>query len=314
MRISLAITLAALVAAPTALAGGGPQYAAVGGPGVAASNGKLHYVAISPTSGRTTLVTVGGDGSVWNWPSFRGSFGVPTIGYQTPVGLSRDGRRLFLQSLSVGAPTQFLVVDTRSMRAVDRFTLHGAFSFDALSPDGSTLYLTDRVDPSNTSRYVVRAYDLATHTLLPGKIADRTQKRWVMEGEAISRAVSPGGRWIYTLYSNPGGTPFIHALDTVRGVAHCTGIPWASADQGALWNVVLTPHGSRLAVHWRSGKSWFELDRTTWRLSPVGGSGFPWSWLGLGLGFLFGLAALPALLRTLRRGRSAEGTRLATQA
>jgi len=306
MKTLLALTFAVLAAAPAAVAGGGPQYAAVGGPGVASPNGKLHYVAIAAAPGRTTLVTVAADGSVWNWPSFRGSLGIPMIGYQTPVGISRDGRRLFLQSLSVSAPTDFLVVDLRSMRAVDRFTLRGAFSFDALSPDGSKLYLTDRVDPSNDpSRYVVRAYDLETHTLLPGRIADATQKRWVMQGEAVTRAISPGGRWVYTLYSSPGGTPFIHALDTVKGVAHCTGIPWASPDQGALWNVVLGVHGSHLAVHWRSGKAWYDLDTATWRLSPAHGSGFPWPWLGL--------AALPGLLFLLWRRRP-EGTLLPRQA
>ena len=75
----------------------------------------------------------------------------------------------------------------------------------------------------------MRAYDLATHTLLPGRIADKTQKSWVMQGWAVSRATTADGRWDYTLYANPGGYPFIHALDTVRGVAHCIGLPWTQS-------------------------------------------------------------------------------------
>jgi hypothetical protein len=281
MKTFLALTVSALAAAPAALGAGGPLYAQVGGAGVASPSGKVHYVALPSGAARTTVVTVGADGSVWSWPSFHGSLGIPMVGYQTAVGLSRDNRRLFLQSTAAGAPTQFVVLDTRTMRPVDRFTLHGAFSFDALSPDASTLYLTDRVDASNQSRYVVRAYDLRSHTLRAGRIADRTQKSWVMEGDALTRAVRPGGRWVYTLYTNPGGTPFIHALDTVRGVAHCIGIPWTRPDQNALLNVVLAVRGDRLDVHWRSGKPWLRVDTGSWRISAAPQSGVPWAWLGL---------------------------------
>ena len=81
----------------------------------------------------------------------------------------------------------------------------------------------------------------------------------------MTRATSAGGRWVYTLYSNPGGTPFVHALDTVRGVAHCVGIPATQAEQNGLYNVVLTLHGQRLAVHWRSGRSWQNIDLASWQ-------------------------------------------------
>ncbi len=305
MKTLLALIVAALVAAPAGLAAGGPQYAAVGGLGVSSPGGKLHYVALGSGASRTTVVTVGADGSVWNWPSFRGTWGIPMVGYQTAVGISRDGRRLYLQSTSVGAPTRFLVLDTRSMRAVDRFTLQGAFSFDALSPDGTRLYLIDRIDAANLSRYVVRAYDLRAHELLPGRIADRTQKSWVMEGDALTRAVGPGGRWVYTLYTNPGGTPFVHALDTVKGVAHCIGIPWTGVDQNALLNVVLRVRGDRLALDWRSGKRWLQVGNATWRVSPAAPAGFPWGWLAL----------LPApLLVWLLRRRRPPGTLLPREA
>lgn len=298
MRRTLAVLVAALAAAPAARAAGGPTYTAVGGTGVAGPHG-LHYVAIAPVDGRTTLVTVGPDGSIWSWPSFDGAWGIPVIGYSTPVGVTHDGRRLFLQSVAVNAPTHFLVVDLRRMRVDDRFTLRGAFSFDALSPDGTRLYVTQRVDLANSLRYVVRAYDLRTHALIPGRIADRTQRSWVMEGEALTRTVSPGGRFVYTFYSNPNGTPFVHALDTVRGVAHCVGIPWSAvSDQSALANVRLSlPRGGGVDVGWRSGRPWLRIDTATWRVSPAGGGGgFPWPWLGL-------LAAVPLVLLLRRRPR-----------
>ena len=138
----------------------------------------------------------------------------------------------------------------------------------------------------------MKAYDLQTNRLLPGRIADRTQKGWVMQGDAATRTTSLDGRWVYTLYTNPGGTPFIHALDTERGVAHCIGIPWSSPDQGGLLNVVLTLHGDRLAVHWRSGKQWLDVDTASWRVSPAARPRVP-----VGLARLRGASAraLPAL-------------------
>ena len=303
--------LAVFAAAPAAAAAGGPpQYASQGGPGVTAPNGSVHYVAV-PGGGATMIESIARDGSVWNWPAFEGSWGIPMITYRDAGGLSRDGRTLVLQSLASGRPTHFLVVSTRTFRKLDEFTLNGNYSFDALSPDASKLYLIQRVDANNYSRYIVRAYDLRTHALLPGRIADRTQKSWVMQGDALTRTTSPGGRWAYTLYMNSGGTPFIHALDTVKGVAHCIGIPWASADQGGLANVVLTLHGTRLAVHWRSGKSWLNVDTTTWRVSPAVEAGFPWRWLVLGLG---GLGLVGALLLLARRILRPKGTLLARAA
>ncbi len=112
----------------------------------------------------------------------------------------------------------------------------------------------------------MRAYDLATHTLLPGRIADKTQKSWVMQGWAISRAATADGRWAYTLYANPGGYPFIHALDTVRGVAHCIGLPW-TAVQDPVYNFSLALKGNTLAVKWQDGRTWRRVDTRSWRIT-----------------------------------------------
>jgi hypothetical protein len=225
--------------------------------------------------------TIGRDGSLRSWPEFVGSYGIPAVNFNEPTGLSRDGRTLVLQSTTFSAPTDFLVMDTRTGRARDVFGLNGYYSFDALSPDAAKLYLVQHVDAVNISRYVVRAYDLRTDRLLPGRIADRTQKSWVMEGEPVTRATTADGRWVYTLYQNPGGTPFVHALDTVRGVAHCIGIPWRTNDQSALGHLVLTPKSGALAVDWKTGKHWLRVDTTTWRVTAAPSGGFPWRYLAL---------------------------------
>jgi hypothetical protein len=76
---------------------------------------------------------------------------------------------------------------------------------------------------------------------------------------------------------------------------------------------VLTLHGKRLAVHWRSGRHWLNVDTASWRITPDSGSGFPWRWVGVGLG---GLAAAGALLILGRRRRISleDGTLLARAA
>ena len=73
-----------------------------------------------------------------------------------------------------------------------------------------------------TAGYGAPGEGLRANRLLPGRIADRTQRSWVMQGSAVTRTTSEDGRWVYTLYTNPGGYPFVHALDTVRGVAHAS--------------------------------------------------------------------------------------------
>jgi hypothetical protein len=299
-RLALLLVLAALGAAPAALADGGPMYSMQGGAGISAPNGRVHYVALPTGTGDTTLVAIARDGSILNWAPLAGSFGVPFVTYRDAGGLSRDGGTLFLQSPTYGtaSDTTFVLVNTRSLTAEDSFFLRGTFAFDAVSPNGKRLYLTQHLDANNLSRYVVRAYDLVHDRLVPGRIADRTQRSWVMQGDALARTVGPGGRWVYTLYGNSAGYPFVHALDTVRGVAHCIGLPWRSADQSALANLVLSVHRGQLAVDWRSGRPWLAVDTRTWRVAPAhAGGGVPWLWLAVGIAAAAGAAGALRLLR-----------------
>jgi hypothetical protein len=83
---------------------------------------------------------------------------------------------------------------------------------------------------------------------------------------------------VYTLYSNPAGYPFIHALDTVRGVAHCVGLPMTN--QNGIYNIRLALHGQTLSVHWLSGRPFVNVDTATWKVSPAHRGGFPWWTLG----------------------------------
>ena len=225
------VVLAALVVVPGASAAFPGPYAVQGGDGVLSPDHSLRFVALK--AGASTLVRANptSDSAVAMSQTIPGAFGVPTLTVDGPgSGMFRDGSTFVLQSMGLQSSTQFVLLRTADLSTRDQINLKGTFGFDALSPDGSMLYLIQHRTTQDVQHYIVRAYDLSTHKLLPNRIADKTQASWVMQGWAVSRAESSDGRWAYTLYANPGGTPFVHALDTVKGVAHCVGVPWSPTD------------------------------------------------------------------------------------
>jgi hypothetical protein len=307
-KLLLSLGAAALIALVSArgAAADGPMFVTQNGTGVA--DGSLRYVAVTTFRGQNTdLVEVSTrDGSVGPALRLSGAWGLP----YTPAGaegLSHDGRMLVLGSAGVGlsSPSRFLVVNPRQMKVVRTISLDGYFSYDALSPDASTLYLIQYTHGSSqdTSHYIVRAYDMQTDRLTPGKIADRTDHETAMAGYAMTRTTSPNGRWVYTLYRKPSGEPFVHALDTVRGVAYCIDLP----KNNALYNIVLSlrNHDRTLAAYWRSGRPWLQIAVGSWRISAVG-AGFPWAWAGGSIGGALALLAAGALLLRRRRGEKLE--------
>jgi hypothetical protein len=307
LALTLALTVIALVAVPVAAADGPAPFAQQDGPGVLlAPSGKigpLRVVALPANGGAdTVLATIQAkDGQVVTSLDIPGSYGIPMINWtQGGDSLSRDGRMLVLGKTQPTSPSAFLVYDPKSFRLKQRVALPGAFSFDALSPDGRRMYLVQYTTSASGdyAHYVVRAYDLRTKRLLPGRVADRTQKSWVMNGYPLTRVTSADGRWVYTLYQNGGdGYPFVHALDTVRGVAHCIGLPMTNG----VYNLELALHGSTLAVHWRSGRPWYTIDTSTWRVSPARRGGFPWLLTLAGIVGALGVAATGVGVRRRRR-------------
>ena len=262
------VVLAALVLPSSALAAYPTPYAAQGSPGVLSRDGTLRFVAYDAPGPTTVLATLNpSDGTRLKSSSLSGSFGIPMLTYNgVSGGLSHDGKTLILQSVGVPPKTQFTIVGTDDLAVRDTITLNGLFGYDALSPDAKTLYLIQRKASNDLDHYVVRAYDLKAHKLQPGRIADRKQKSWVMQGRATARATTADGRWVYTLYQNPGGYPFVHALDTVKGVAHCVGIPWPATDpnQLAVNNLRLSIAGQKLKVG-----AYATIDRKTWRVKRL---------------------------------------------
>ena len=252
----MTIFRASLVAA-AALALASAAYGAY--PGTYAQPGVLASILVA-NSGDGTAVSRGAQSI-----ALQGAYGIPTlITTGTQLGLSHDRSQLVLQSMNQKR-SSFVVLRTRDLSVVQTISLKGSFAFDALSPNGRTLYLIEHRS-ADLQHYVVRAYDLTTQTLRPGRIADKTQKSWVMQGWPTSRVATNDGRWVYTLYTNPGGFPFVHALDTVRGVAHCVGMAWEGS-QNPLYHYRLGINGSRLLVMRGDGSVYRSINRTTWAVS-----------------------------------------------
>jgi hypothetical protein len=185
----------------------------------------------------------------------RGEWGIPYVAFDGTVdGLSRDGNTLVIADWvqAYNSPfrpsSSFRVYGTKRLDLRSRFTLRGDFSFDALSPDGQTLYLIQHLgDESDVFKYVVRAYDLRARRLIPQAIADKRQQGWIMRGLPMKRLVSADGRWVYTLYRQDGGYPFVHALDAVDRRAVCIGIPW-QGNQDPLGSATLALSDGKLLI------------------------------------------------------------------
>jgi hypothetical protein len=224
-----ALVLAVLVAAMLAgsAAGAGPSPGVTfGSPGVVSHDGKMRYVALR--AGRGTLVEAIStrNGIVRHTRYLKGFYGVPLVAYDGSTGgLARNGERLVLYSLRP-TRTRYVVLDPRTLRVRSRIVLNGNFGFDALSPDGSLMYLIHLKGGSNGPiDYDVRALNVSTGRLYPGAIVDRREPDEKMTGIPMTRAGSDDASWAYTLYERPNGGAFVHALHTTAREAFCIDVP-----------------------------------------------------------------------------------------
>jgi hypothetical protein len=197
----------------------------VGNSGVTTQDGASRYVTL-PAGDVTVVARVDQDGGrVMARRNLDGRFTVPAVAYDGSAdGISFDGSTLVLiqpRQAFPRAATTFAVLDAAKMRLRSTVRLDGDFSFDAISPDGRTMYLVQYLSPTDPTSYRVRAYDLAAARLLPKAIVDPTEPAEEMGGIPLTRATSPDGRWAYTLYQRNNGEPFVHALDTLGRTARC---------------------------------------------------------------------------------------------
>ncbi len=267
---SCLVVLVALAVVPTASAAFPGPYGLQGGQYVLSKDGGVQFTADKSPQGTVISAVSAEDGAILQKRLFEGQWGIPTLQSGKPgEGLSRDGRTFVLENVGFADTSRFMLVSTTDLSTVDSFTLNGTYVFDALSPSGSMMYMIQHKTTQDVNHYIVRGYNIGTHTLLPQRIADKTQKSWIMQGWAVTRATSSTGRWVYTLYANPGGYPFVHALDTVNGVAHCVGLPWPATNgqQGQVFEFTLGLKGRMLAVRYQGGGIYRYINTTNWKVS-----------------------------------------------
>jgi hypothetical protein len=221
--------------------------------GVRGPDTDVRYVTLgTPRATIVAAITVRG-GRVVRSRSVRGFYGVPLVAYDgTTGGLSGDGRTLVVASYGPlpGEPgtTRFLTLRARTLKPYRLVELRGSWSFDAISPDGSRLYLIEHISAGVAPRYRVRAYDLQAGRLLPKAVIDRLVSKAIMGGQPVTRATTPDGRWAYTLYARVKGKPFVHSLDTARRQAFCIDLP-LKLGEAAQMRLRLRLRSDALTVH-----------------------------------------------------------------
>jgi len=203
------------------------------GPGLgtatALNTDELTYT--TAVSGGTTTVAVRPSASAeaLRQAVIPGNWGIPRVTFNGEVGgLSRDGRVLVLATTGYGRPLRaqsgFVTLDTRKLAVTRTISLDGDFAYDALSPNGRTLYLIEHFSNTDVLRYRVRAYDLRSGQLLPQVIVDKREPNEPMSGMPAARVSTTDGRKVFTLYAG-NEHPFVHLLDTVARVAFCIDLP-----------------------------------------------------------------------------------------
>ncbi|MEV0387813.1 hypothetical protein [Nonomuraea sp. NPDC050643] len=124
--------------------------------------------------------------------------------------------------------------------------LAGNIEPEAFSPDGSTLYVLDRLPPSAPDRYRVRAYDLTRGRMEALRTRDKRPippgQEEEMRGRGRQAVLDPAQNVLYTLYTHqdahlhtrdlaagtdlsPGVHAFVHVLHLDQRWAYCLDLP-----------------------------------------------------------------------------------------
>jgi hypothetical protein len=324
MRFHLLAALAAAGAiAPAAALGAGYPVPGMDTTkqGATAPGDPYRYVAL-PARGATTLLKVSrDDGIALRHRLIAGESVVGAVAMDaSTTGLSADGATLALiepRGAQVQRVTHLVLVNTLTLRPTARLAIPGDFTLDGISPDGRRLYLVQYRSPAaNPLDYAVRAYDVAHRRLLPKPIVDARHPDEKMTGFPMTRAVSPDGRWAYTLYSG-GEENFVHALDMADGRAFCVDLEGLTPDElSAMRLAVRRGHVDLLN---QAGDPVRRIDASTFKVTTppqpaidlkpgarakddgAPSDGFPW-------GLAAAVAAVGAGALVLLRRRYAAGT------
>jgi len=267
--LPILIALLAMAAPATASAAGG----GILGGTASFTDPPYRYVALTPHT-RHPLTIVERidlrDSTIDRWWYLQGYYYPPAVASDGSAGGISANGILVLTSLPRGYPpkrSKFAILDTRLFlshphrgsdsprHAVTRLSLPGVYGFDAISPDGSRIYLIHSYfKHREVSHYEVRALDTVSGRLLPEPIVDPEEPDERMQGAPVTRVSSNDGRWAYTLYTG-SKEKFVPALDTVRGRAVCVDLPQLGGLREPFGlRLRLADGGRTIVVYSRGGK------------------------------------------------------------
>lgn len=218
-----------------------------------------HLYALTHDKQRTAVEAVDPHtGKVASKVSFDGWFDLPNEDFTGRTGgLSPNGQWLVLQRSDQPNQTNFVLVATGFNQAPRRIDLPGDFSFDAISNDGTRLYLIESLAKTQPGHYRVRRYDVPSGSLNPTIIVDKREIQSAsMTGTRISGLAAPDGDWQYSLYINEKTGPFIHALSLDQTFAWCIDLPAGGTRyEQMMWSLAINHDGTALyAVNPALGK------------------------------------------------------------
>ena len=235
------------------------------------------YVSVNPrTKPALTIVERidTNDGAIDRWWYLRGSYIIPAVAFDGSAGgLSANGNVLALVRFTRTYPprrTKLAILDAdvylrhprkpgqdRPQHAISYLSLPGYFAFQAISPNGSKLYLRHyRTHGRGSDDFGLRVLDTRSGRLARRPLAASDGGR-PLAGLPISGASSPDGHWAYALYDGDRRTPFLLALDTVGGRAIRVDLPGLErlVANPYMLKLRLNEGGRRLAVYPRSPQS-----------------------------------------------------------
>ena len=309
LRAALATAVLIALPTPAASADGLPVGGIDAGPnGVTVRASTARYVTVGVGAHRTLVGAIERtSGRLRRWRIVDSALTLPAVALDgSPSGLSADGRTLVLLRPRISFPqrsTRLVALDAHRLVVRRVIDLRGDYSFDAIAPDGRSLYLIHYRSRTDPNQYEVRRYDVAAHRLDAAPIVDPHERGERMAGLPLSRAMSPDGRWAFTLYDGGGGEPFIHALDTRAARARCIDMPPLARVQD-LWTLRLRLTGRRLTVTDGRRRALAVIDTRTLRPPAAVPRGtapaqhLPWWLIGVAAALL---AAAAATARSARR-------------
>lgn len=184
-----------------------------------------------PLTGRWVLQAVSSDGR------FAALAGVPSE--QDDTAWTKSGKW----------QTEMQVIDTVSRRPKHTLKLDGNFEAEAISANGTSLFLVEHLPAAKPDHYAIRWYDLKNERLVADPLRSKTADE-IMSGYAWGGAASADGDWLFTLYiSTNRKVAFIHMLNTREGFTVCVDLPSGAGDFEALKGYALAYSPKRQTVY-----------------------------------------------------------------